>query len=342
MLTLNNLSKVQGPLRILVYSSVFHPAVGGIEIGTRLLIEEFVRAGHAVKVVTEQVQDPERPLDGIEVVHSSEKRRQVALFRWADVLYMPNITLKGIWLLAFGPRKKWVISHNDFHLMDASRPIAALKRLVMRRATRHIAVSRSVARFVGLDAHVIHCCYDDEIFRFDPEEARTYDFLFVGRLVSQKGCDLLIEACSRLRRPFTLNIVGDGDQLEALQARVRQHGLHERVKFQGILHGERLARFINRHRVLVVPSRGVEGFGVVALEGLACGCHVIAANAGGLAEAIDQHGQLFPAGDTQRLGHLLEESFDRPPLRQLPPALAHYLSSRRRSSVAHQYIQAFA
>ena len=63
---------------------------------------------------------------------------------------------------------------------------------------------------------------------------------------------------------------------------------------------------------------------------------------GGLAEAIDQHGQLFPAGDTQRLAHLLEESFDRPPLRQLPPALAHYLSSRRRSSVAHQYIQAFA
>ncbi|WP_446622167.1 glycosyltransferase family 4 protein [Variovorax sp. LARHSF232] len=329
-------------LRILVYSSVFYPGVGGIENSTRLLIEEFVKAGHEVKVVTEQVQDPAHPFLGIEVVHSSQKSQQIAFFRWADVLYMPNITLKGVWLLMLGPRKKWVISHNDFHLMYARPAIAAIKRLVMGCATRHIAVSRSVAKFVGHDAQVIHCCYDDQIFKLYPEEARAFDFLFVGRLVSQKGCDLLIEACSRLRRPFTLNIVGEGDQRECLQAKVQQHGLADRVKFHGALHGEELARFMNRHRVMVVPSRGAEGFGVVVLEGLASGCHVIAADAGGLAEAVDEHGQLFPVDDAQRLQTLLDESFGRPAPQQLPPALVRYLGARRRDSVARQYIQALA
>jgi glycogen(starch) synthase len=330
------------PIRILVYSSVFHPAVGGIENSTRLLIEEFVKAGNEVKVVTEQVQDPARPFHGIEVIHSSQKSQQIALFRWADVLYMPNITLKGVWLLLFGPRKKWVISHNDFHLMDSSRPIAAIKRLVMSLATRHIAVSRSVAKFVGHDAQVIHCCYDDQTFRLYPEEARTFDFLFVGRLVSQKGCDLLIEACSRLQQPFTLNIVGDGDQRVQLQSRVQALGLGEQVKFHGALHGKVLARFMNRHRVMVVPSRGAEGFGVVVLEGLATGCHVIAADAGGLAEAVDQHGELFPMGDVQRLHKLLEASFDRPSPAHLPPDLVRYLAERRSGCVARQYMQALA
>jgi glycogen synthase len=81
---------------------------------------------------------------------------------------------------------------------------------------------------------------------------------------------------------------------------------------------------------------------VVALEGLASGCQVIAADAGGLAEAIDRHGELFPMGDVRRLHKLLEASFDKPTPAQLPSDLVRYLAERGRGSVARQYIQALA
>ena len=53
-------------LNILVYSSVFYPGIGGIENHTVFLVKEFVKKGHSVKVVTEQQQDPQRPLEGID------------------------------------------------------------------------------------------------------------------------------------------------------------------------------------------------------------------------------------------------------------------------------------
>ena len=56
-------------MKILIYSSVFYPAIGGIENHTRMLAAEFVRAGHQVKVVTEQAQGDAPPLHGIEIVH---------------------------------------------------------------------------------------------------------------------------------------------------------------------------------------------------------------------------------------------------------------------------------
>ena len=106
-------------MKILIYSSVFYPAIGGIENHTLFLAQEFVRAGHSVKVVTEQSQKDSAPLENIEIVHFSDMSGQIRLFLWSDVLYMPNITLKGVWLMGLNPLKRWIISHNDFHLQHA-------------------------------------------------------------------------------------------------------------------------------------------------------------------------------------------------------------------------------
>ena len=106
-------------MKILIYSSVFYPAIGGIENHTLFLAKEFVRAGHEVKVVTEQPQTGSTPLENIEIFHSADKLSQIRLFMWSDIFYMPNITLKGIWLLVLNPLKRWMISHNDFHIMES-------------------------------------------------------------------------------------------------------------------------------------------------------------------------------------------------------------------------------
>jgi len=328
-------------MNILVCSTVFHPAVGGLENLTLLLIKEFIRAGHQVKVVTEQVQDPARPLEGVEVIHISEHLRTLRFFLWCDVLYMPNITLKCVWLMAFNPFKKWVISHNGFHMQQSTPLKAALKHFFTARASRSICVSRSVADSIGSPSTVIHNCYDDDVFKLYPDEPRVHDFVFVGRLVTQKGCDLLIDACRGIDRPYTLNIVGEGVELQCLKDRVSAMGLEARVNFMGMMRGERLARFLNRHRVMIVPSRDLEGFGLVALEGMACGCHMVVSDSGGLVEAIGEHGEVFQMGNVQELRKLLESSLNGAGDSTMTRARAAYLSEHSKANVAKKYLEAF-
>ena len=103
-------------MKILVYSSVFYPNVGGIENLNLDLINEFVSAGHEVKVVTEQKQTKPNPFKNVEIVEYKKILSQIRLFFWSDIVYMPNITLKIFWLFLFNPFKKYVVSHNDFHI----------------------------------------------------------------------------------------------------------------------------------------------------------------------------------------------------------------------------------
>lgn len=326
-------------MKILIYSSVFYPAIGGIENLTRMLAGEFVRAGHEVKVVTEQPQGDAPPLHGIEIVHSSRRWKQIQLFAWADVVYMPNVTLKGAWLFAFNPFKKWVVSHNDFHLALGRDLKTWLKRRMVRHATRNVAVSASVSRVVGTDSDVIYNCYDESVFRVYPDERRDRDFVFVGRLVPQKGCDMLIDACRLIQRPFTLTVVGEGAEYDRLRTKVETLRLQDRVRFSGYLQGEALARCLNRHRTMIVPSTGPEGFGIVALEGLACGCRMIVAEAGGLPEAVAGHADTFAMGDRVGLHRLMERALDEGEISTAERGL--FLDRHMRPHVAGQYLRVF-
>lgn len=329
-------------MKILIYSSVFYPAIGGIENHTLFLAKEFVRAGHEVKVVTEQTQIGSTPLENIEIFHSTDKLNQIRLFMWSDIFYMPNITLKGIWLLFFNPLKRWMISHNDFHLMESLGLKSRLKSLVIRKATTNISVSRSVAKALPTPSTVIYNCYNDELFKLYEGEKRTRDFVFVGRLVTQKGCDMLIDACTRLRRPFTLSIVGYGPEADRLKAKVEALGLAGQVTFLGMLRDEPLARVMNRHRTMIIPSTGYEGFGIVALEGLACGCKMLVANAGGLAEAVDRHAEVFPMGDVGALADLMEAALEAPEFDPMSEGRMAYLQEHSKRNVARKYLDVFS
>jgi glycogen synthase len=84
------------------------------------------------------------------------------------------------------------------------------------------------------------------------------------------------------------------------------------VSFVGRISDEKLKELLNAHRIMVVPTREGEGFGVVALEGIACGCVVVGSTCGGLPEAIGQCGRTFPNGDSSALAGVLHELMANP------------------------------
>lgn len=120
---------------------------------------------------------------------------------------------------------------------------------------------------------------------FDPAEvaaapvaAEGSDLLVVGRLLRHKGVHLALEALALLRsrgRTLTMTVVGDGPERARLEEQARELGLAPLVRFTGILpdRADVLAQ-MKATSVFVFPTVR-EGFGMAALEALACGAPVV-------------------------------------------------------------------
>jgi glycosyltransferase involved in cell wall biosynthesis len=119
--------------------------------------------------------------------------------------------------------------------------------------------------------------------------------LALGRLTHKKGFDMLLDALDQTSRtdwrptqqPFDLIMAGDGEERTALEAQARRLGLAERVRFHGRANPSEVVRLLNGCLFVVVPSR-VEPFGIVALEGLAAGKPVLAADVDGMGQFLGQ------------------------------------------------------
>lgn len=115
------------------------------------------------------------------------------------------------------------------------------------------------------------------------EEEKTVQFLFVGRLVYYKGCDILVEAITRLKKLTTknvkVNIVGTGPMSDELHEMVRKNNLMNHINFLGKLTREELLKQYEECDVFVLPSVArSEAFGIVQIEAMAYGKPVINTN----------------------------------------------------------------
>lgn len=331
-------------MKILIYSPAFYPNIGGIETLVSILAHEFVREAHEVKIVS-LTPSSDRDNFPFAVIREPGASDFLKVVRWSDVYFQPNISLRGLWPLALAPRP-WVASHNNWYTR-ADGTLAwqdRLKHYLARFATG-ISVSRAVAEHVAAPSVIIPNTYREDIFRLLPEIERERELVFVGRLVSDKGADVLLEALAQLQtrgsRP-RLTIAGAGPEETALRRQVEQLGLQQQVEFAGAKRDEDLAKVLNAHRIMVVPSRWREPFGIVALEGIACGCVVVGSESGGLPEAIGSCGLTFPNGDSQALADLLaellssEEKFS-----SFRAAAEAHLARHRPAEVARAYLKVF-
>ncbi|HKI02151.1 MAG TPA: glycosyltransferase family 4 protein [Thermoanaerobaculia bacterium] len=329
-------------MKILVYCPVFYPSLGGLEVNVAQLAAGFHDAGHEVVVVA-RTETPDREPFDFRVVRRPSRRELLRLVRWCNVFFQANVGLRGLWPLLL-VRRPWVVSHQGWYSRpDGSRaPQDRIKRFLLRWS-RSISASQAVADDLATPSVVVPNAYRDDLFRLLPEVPRTKDLMFLGRLVSDKGVDILLEALGLLAarglRPG-LTVVGDGPERPALEAQARQLGIADQVRFLGSRQGEEIVRLLNAHRVLVVPSLYNEPFGIAALEGIACGCLVIGSRGGGLKEAIGDCGLLFRNGDPGELAGLLEVVLADPD-RFAPPAekVAGHLARHGSRAMVQAYIR---
>ncbi len=131
---------------------------------------------------------------------------------------------------------------------------------------------------------------DTETFR--PKAGKSFEkiiFLSTSRLTPRKGIHHLIEAFAKAAKqsttPLELHLVGEGEQKEVLEARVKELGIENKVQFFGRVEHERLTEFYDRAHAFVLPSKN-EGMSNAALEALASGLPLIVSGTGGMQELV--------------------------------------------------------
>ncbi|MBC7883030.1 MAG: glycosyltransferase family 4 protein [Anaerolineae bacterium] len=303
--------------KILISSYRFHPNVGGIETVALILAEELTKQGYIIKVITQALADQNHRTDfPFEVIRRPSPLQTLHLVHWCDLYLINNSnSLRATWpLLAID--KPAIIVHHGQHVPSKGLLFwqEPLKNRVLYRI-QNISVSYALAKQIDTSCTVISNPYQDELFVEKPEVQRKHELVFLGRLDHQKGLDLLLKALNLLREQALaprLTIVGNGIEKKNLQRMTQDLGLTSQVRFVGEKTGQELVSLLNAHHIMVVPSRPFEAFGIVALEGIACGCVVLGSAQGGLPEAIGPCGETFISEDVQdlakQLSFLLQDS----------------------------------
>ena len=131
----------------------------------------------------------------------------------------------------------------------------------------------------------------------------------VCRLNERKGVRYLLAAMPAVFRclpHFRLVLVGDGPQDQMLMGLAQELGILDSVTFLGFQPQEEVRAWMQRTKLLVLPSLE-EGLGVVLLEALACGTPVVASHVDGIPEVITPEvGVLVQPADTAALGTAIQ------------------------------------
>jgi glycogen(starch) synthase len=334
-------------LRIVLAPSAYYPHVGGIEELTRQLALAFKARGHQAAVLTNRWPEGVRPrevLNGIDVMRMDfplpAKRPSAALRflamtplavvtllrdlrRWQpDVVHVIGAGPPSVYLAALKPglRSPLVFTGQGELTFDAHRVFersATLRgglRLMLRRADAVTACSAFVMRDlekvgeIRAPSSVIPNGVEPADFASATPERRWDPYvLAVGRLVPQKGFDVLVDAfASEQLADLNLVFAGDGFERARLEARAAAHGLAARVRFLGSVDRARLPGLLRGARAFALPSRG-EPFGIALLEAMAAGVPSVAAEAGGIPELVrdGQNALLFEAENPTALAEAL-------------------------------------
>jgi len=345
-------------MRVLQVGKFYPPDPGGVETATRQAVEQLLARGAAVEVLCfagpGPYADPDPDAGAPCPVHRAPVWRTVssqplspaylaAFLRLAprfDVLHihLPN-PLAALAAFLARPKAKVVLTwHSDVIGKGAlAACVGPLEAWLCRRADLvvapspiHLTASNRAAFFADKGV-VVPFCVDASMARpqdADPAAVAAVRARFdnrplvfaLGRLVSYKGFDVLIDAAAKLPEYVAVAIGGAGPLHDALAARIVAAGLTDRVFLPGRIPDVDLAAWLAACDVFCLPSVSrAEMFGIVQLEAMAGGKPVVATDIPGSGVPwVNRHGEtglIVPPGNAAALADALAALLADPNLR---------------------------
>ncbi len=361
-------------MKVLLYSHAFHPSLGGVETVSMALAQGFVANGVACRVVTQSEADGGAAPDfGFEVIRRPGRAEARALVQWADVVLFNGASLAlQPWVLL--QRKPFVWVHVGYQAAcidglgwvdNAPAPLTplasvrfharrsgwgfalreglklALRRSVAKHAVhRNVAITRWMDQALPLPRQVqIYNPFPIAQFAGADRPNLEFEFFYMGRMVQEKGVDVLVHAFAEVRRRHgpgpRLLLIGDGGARPDIERIVAEHGIGDAVVFAGKQSGAALVDWVGRGGIGVLPSVWYEPMGGVTIELMAAGKCLIVSAQGGLAECVGDAGLVFPNGDAMALADRMLELLHDPARRD---ALAAAARERARQFLPERFV----
>ncbi|CAN5275506.1 hypothetical protein BH18ACT12_BH18ACT12_16020 [soil metagenome] len=345
-------------MKVLVVSGIWPPDVGGPASHAPDLARFLTQRGHEVDVITTAAAAPAPEAFPVRWVSRRLPKgtihlRVAALIRSrarrADVVYTTGMfgrssagslaagcpyVVKLTADPAFGrSRRSGVVTGDveDFRAGGGGLVAAALRRardLQLRRAAHVFCPSAYLRELVlswGVPPERVSVLPNPapDVPGLPPREdlRRTLGLngstlAFAGRLTAQKSLGRALEAVAAAEG-VTLVIAGEGPDRDPLEARARELGIAERVSFLGAQPRQRILELFRAADAAILSSSW-ENFPHTVVEALAVGTPVLAMEAGGVAEVVQDgvNGLLVPTGDTEALGEAVRRYFGDDGLRE--------------------------
>jgi glycosyltransferase involved in cell wall biosynthesis len=221
------------------------------------------------------------------------------MYQRFDVLeadHMPYLQIPVLRLIATLRRKRLVVTWHEVwgrrywrdYLGMAGRIAWLMESLAMRLPDHIIAASPQTAdrlrSILGAGAQITVAPNGIDLSAIRASRPGTVpvDLVTVGRLISHKRVDMLLDAVALLHAEgiaVTCRIIGNGPERDALAAQARRRGIIDAVEFrQDVASQDELYSLLKAARVFVSPSAR-EGFGIATLEAIACGLLVVTTSA---------------------------------------------------------------
>lgn len=315
-------------------------------MNSEVLATQFQEMGQSVTLVTWTAARGDRNFS-FRVVRNPSFSNLVSLHRRADVVFENNPCLRLSWPSVFFGSVRVValrtwVARNDGKIGWQDK----LKMRWLKSVDAVIAVSNSVAHSGPEDTHIIGNPYRRNLFRITNPKRDNLSFVFMGRLVSFKGCFIALEAFSKIFQKKQLageqlpilTIIGDGELRQELENRAVQLNVSKGVKFTGILQGEELVTELNNNAYLLMPSL-VEAFGNVSIEAMACGCLPIVSDNGGLPDAIGKAGLVVKNSNAENYYEAITQLLENPEFeKKLRAEASRHLENHTPEVVARRYM----
>jgi len=222
--------------------------------------------------------------------------------------------------------EKYVLLHADYAIAGNAEAVKVL------RAKGYRGPLTVIPQF-GVDPNIYRPLPKAKTAR----PSNSFIIGYAGRLVGQKGVDLLLQAVAGLPGDWHLRILGAGPLSAHLHDLVRELDITSQVTFEPPIPSHEMPLFLNSLDVLVLPSltrpNWKEQFGRVLLEAMACETPVIGSDSGEIPNVIGDAGLLFPEGDYETLREQLAHL-------QGDEDLRRTLAARGRERVLARFTQA--
>jgi glycosyltransferase involved in cell wall biosynthesis len=324
---------------VLLWTSSFRPHIGGLAVHVSNMTSALRRLQVPLAVLTDSrsAEWSSESIDGVEILRlpfvdvvSKQKpaelldvvdraRRFVARFR-PDLLHLQSFGVDNVFvdLLLQRTALPLVITRHEHFPEQTDVGARSAPHRLLRRARCVVVPTRALAddvRRVVPDIPAQRLRLIPHGMPESPDDAPPLPdapprFLFLGRLVAQKGCDVALRAFASFRRgqdAARLRVVGEGPERPALEALARDLGIGG-VEFGGAVPPHRVRQELIDSSAVLMPSRIGEGFGLVAAEAALARRPVIATRVPGLDEVVldGETGLLVPQDSPEALADAMD------------------------------------